>query len=209
MRLALKRLNIQFLLRMMLLYTLMFVVIAAPSSAHGQEPNGGYTWDGTYRRVRVPILVYDSLTPEMFQQHLDTLFYQGYTPISLNDLDRVLLTGERLPPEPVILTFDGGRRDAYDQVFPVLQAHGFTATFFVTTGLVDNADPSVLTWQQIGEMAAAGMHMSRMARRGRICAAAPTIFSSMRCLAARRAWKLTRGSHRTCSPIRAEITMKG
>jgi peptidoglycan/xylan/chitin deacetylase (PgdA/CDA1 family) len=44
-------------------------------------------------------------------------------------------------------------------VFPALQEHEFTATFFIITGRADANDPAYLTWDQIGEMAAAGLSM--------------------------------------------------
>lgn len=131
--------------------------------------------DGTLRRIRVPILMYHyvsplpedadevredlTITPDLFQQHVAYLQREGYTTISLYDLDAALLTGAPLPEKPVILTFDDGYSDHYEYVFPMLQSAGLTATFFVITGPVDVRQPGYLTWEQVAEMAAAGMHM--------------------------------------------------
>lgn len=132
-------------------------------------------WDGTYRRIRVPILMYHyvgdlpddadetrtdlTLSPDLFRAHMDYLFYQGYTPVSLYDLDDALLTGSALPPKPVILTFDDGYVDHYNTVFPVLKQYGFTATFFIIIGTADANDPNHLSWDQIRTMSDAGMDM--------------------------------------------------
>ncbi len=132
-------------------------------------------WDGTYRRIRVPILMYHyvsdlpddadetrtdlTLAPTVFRAHMDYLFYQGYTPVSLYDLDDALLSGTPLPTKPVILTFDDGYADHYSNVLPVLQQYGFTATFFIITGTADAGDPTHLSWEQIKAMADAGMDM--------------------------------------------------
>ncbi|MFQ3567571.1 MAG: polysaccharide deacetylase family protein [Aggregatilineales bacterium] len=141
---------------------------------------GGVEWDGTLRRIRVPILMYHyvseppedademrialSVTPAMFRQHMDFLFFQGYTPISLYHLHEALLTGLPLPPQPVILTFDDGHIDHYTNVFPVLREYGFTATFFIITATADHNHPDHLSWDQIAEMARAGMSMESHTR---------------------------------------------
>jgi peptidoglycan/xylan/chitin deacetylase (PgdA/CDA1 family) len=141
---------------------------------------GGVAWDGTLRRIRVPILMYHyvseppedadeirialSITPSMFRQHMDFLFFQGYTPISLYHLHEALLTGLPLPPKPVILTFDDGHIDHYTNVFPVLREYGFTATFFIITATADHNHPDHLSWDQIAEMARAGMSMESHTR---------------------------------------------
>ena len=129
--------------------------------------------DGTLRRIRVPILMYHyvsplpedaddiridlTVEPDLFRAHLQYLSEAGYSTISLYELHDALLTGSRLPEKPVVLTFDDGYLDHYTQVFPLLQAHGFTATFFIITGLADANHPEHLSWAQIQTMAAAGM----------------------------------------------------
>ncbi len=133
------------------------------------------TWDGTLRRVRVPILMYHyvselpadadkyridlTITPALFRSHLAYLQEQGYSTISLYDLDAALLTGAPLPPKPVVLSFDDGYIDHYVNVFPALQAYGFTGTFFIITALADANRPDYVNWSQIREMADAGMSM--------------------------------------------------
>lgn len=57
----------------------------------------------------------------------------------------------------VLLTVDDGYRDAYDIAYPLLRAHGLTATFFLTTGFLDA--PRAAWWDDIAWMvrgAAAG-----------------------------------------------------
>lgn len=172
------------MLRLTLLF-LLLIVFASPvalaqlaestpepaSAALETEP----VWDGTYRRMAVPILMYHyvselpedaddvrtdlTISPDLFRAHMDALFYQGYTPISLYDLDNALLTGEQLPPKPVVLTFDDGYIDHYTNVFPVLQQYGFTGTFFIITSTADEANPAYVSWAQIAEMSSAGMDM--------------------------------------------------
>lgn len=132
-------------------------------------------FDGTLRRIRVPILMYHyvsdlppnadairiglTVAPSMFRAHLQYLHDSGYTTISLYQLHEALLKGTKLPPKPIILTFDDSYIDHYFTVFPLLKEFSFTATFFVITGTADTHDPAHLSWVQISEMSDAGMSM--------------------------------------------------
>lgn len=100
-----------------------------------------------------------TVSPDLFRDHMQYLREQGYTTISLYQLDNALLYGEALPSKPIILTFDDGYKDHYVTVFPLLQELGFTGTFFIITGRPDEADPNYLTWAQIRQMSQAGMSM--------------------------------------------------
>ncbi len=154
-------------------------LLVTPLVTNSDDPTTGQisvpTWDGTLRRIRVPILMYHyvrpyspnddpikrslSVEPDVFLTHLDYLKKQKYSTISLYDLDRALLDGTDLPGKAIILTFDDGYIDHYVTVFPYLLDRGFIGTFFVITGLADANHQGYLSWSQIQEMAAAGMSM--------------------------------------------------
>lgn len=77
-----------------------------------------------------------TLTADNFRRHLELLEKWGYTPITFAD-HALICAGELLPPKkPIILTFDGGYADVYNQAFPILQEFGMHAVVFVT------ADPA-------------------------------------------------------------------
>ncbi|MCS6962591.1 polysaccharide deacetylase family protein [Thermoflexus sp.] len=129
--------------------------------------------DGQTRTLQVPILMYHyisdppsgadrfrldlSVRPSMFEAHLQYLRQAGYETVSLSDLIFHLTQGHPLPPRPIVLTFDDGYRDAYEEAFPRLQRYGFRGTFFVLTGRADEGDPRYLSWEQIRQMSEAGM----------------------------------------------------
>lgn len=136
---------------------------------------GAPAWDGTLRRIAVPILMYHyvsplpegaddirrelTISPEAFRAHLTYLTEQGYSTISLYDLDLALVQGTELPDKPIILSFDDGHIDHYQYVFPLLQEFNMTGTFFIITALADSQNPLHLNWSQIREMSDAGMSM--------------------------------------------------
>jgi peptidoglycan/xylan/chitin deacetylase (PgdA/CDA1 family) len=98
-----------------------------------------------------------STTPAEFESHLAFLRAEGYTSIDLYHLLDALTWGRPLPSRPIIITFDDGYRDNYDNAFPLLLEYGFTATFFVLTEPIDAGSERYLTWRQVEQMAAAGM----------------------------------------------------
>ena len=138
------------------------------------------TPDGVVRSVRAPILMYHylsappsdadiyrqdlSVTPELFAAHLDRIQAEGYQTVSLYDLLLHLAQGAPLPEKPVIITFDDGYRDNYENAFPLLKERGMTATFFVVTDFMDEERPGYLTWEMAREMHAAGMDIESHGR---------------------------------------------
>jgi peptidoglycan/xylan/chitin deacetylase (PgdA/CDA1 family) len=105
-----------------------------------------------------------SVPPWNLDAQMAWLAANGYTAISLQELLYHLTLGWPLPTQPVVLTFDDGYRDAYENAFPILQKYGFTATFFIITDRVTYGDPNYATWEQIIEMNDAGMHIESHTR---------------------------------------------
>ncbi|HMN28169.1 MAG TPA: polysaccharide deacetylase family protein, partial [Caldilineaceae bacterium] len=138
------------------------------------------TPDGAVRTAQVPILMYHylseppadadiyrrdlSVTPALFAEHLARIKSEGYTTISLYDLVAYLNQGAPLPPKPVILTFDDGYRDNYENAFPLLVAHEMKATFFIVTDFIDAQRPEYLSWEMVRAMYAAGMSIESHGR---------------------------------------------
>lgn len=127
------------------------------------------------RTVRVPIIMYHyistppegadryrvnlSLEPDDFREQMRYLAENGYTAIDLYDLSLAITNKAELPPKPVILTFDDGYLDAYENAYPILEEFGFKATFFIITDYVDGGNPNHMNWAMIEEMSAAGHRM--------------------------------------------------
>jgi peptidoglycan/xylan/chitin deacetylase (PgdA/CDA1 family) len=105
-----------------------------------------------------------SVSPALFAEHLARLTSDGYTTISLYELLLHLTQGAPLPDKPVILTFDDGYRDNYDNAFPLLLEQGMTATFFIVTDFIDEGRPDYITWPMVREMYAAGMSIESHGR---------------------------------------------
>lgn len=127
---------------------------------------------------RLPILMYHHISstpansvgseffvsPTAFRSHMAYLADNKYTPITLDQLSASLNDGVALPDNPIILTFDDGYSDAYDNAFPILQEFGFTGTFFIITDLADQTTDGYMNWDMIAEMADAGMSIQSHSR---------------------------------------------
>lgn len=153
---------------------------AEPTPLPTPTPFAEPTPDGVERTARVPILMYHyistppadadiyrvdlSTQPEQFAAHLDRLLAEGYTTISLHQLLAHLVQGAPLPDKPVVITFDDGYRDNFENAFPLLRARAMTATFFVVTDFIDEERPLYLTWEMAREMLAAGMSIESHGR---------------------------------------------
>ena len=108
-----------------------------------------------------------AVPPEQFAAHMAHLEAEGYTALTVGDYaDRVFESAAALPDRPVVITFDDGFADFYDQAWPIMVRHGHTGTVFVATAYVGGTsawlanlgerDRPMLTWAQIEELAAAG-----------------------------------------------------
>lgn len=99
---------------------------------------------------RVPVLMYhhikigadtsETITPELFEEHLKTIKKNGYTPVSIKDLLNYVDKGDELPDKPVIITFDDGYYSNYEYAFPLLQKYDAKAIFFAVGSSVGSKE---------------------------------------------------------------------
>jgi peptidoglycan/xylan/chitin deacetylase (PgdA/CDA1 family) len=103
-------------------------------------------------------------SPSQFAGEIQYLAANGYHAISLTRLSDALLYGLPLPTRPIALTFDDGRESPWQFAVPVLRRFGFTASFFVCSGFVDETNQTAghlnvqtyLTWNQVADLARTG-----------------------------------------------------
>lgn len=62
---------------------------------------------------------------------------------------------EPIPDKTVVLTFDDAVKSHLTNVAPILQEHGFGATFFVTARWMDDAE-NFLTWEEVARLSEMG-----------------------------------------------------
>ncbi len=92
--------------------------------------------------------------PENFALQMQALDEWGYETIPLSLLVKAINEGAELPLKPVIISFDDGRMDIYENAFPIMQEHGFTGIFYVLSGGL--GDKGLVGVDELQEMAEAG-----------------------------------------------------
>jgi peptidoglycan/xylan/chitin deacetylase (PgdA/CDA1 family) len=97
------------------------------------------------------------LDPTVFDAQLAALEAHGWRTITSGQLARAVTANDELPARTFVITVDDGRDDGFTQALPILQKHGFVATFFVITGRVNRR--RYLTWTELSDMQAAGMEI--------------------------------------------------
>ena len=105
-----------------------------------------------------------SVPPETFRAQMQYLADNGYTTIDLYDLSRAIVDKQDLPEKPIILTFDDGYLDNYENAYPILEEVGFKGTFFIPTEFIDFGREGYMNWAQIEEMSAKGHRMEPHSR---------------------------------------------
>jgi peptidoglycan/xylan/chitin deacetylase (PgdA/CDA1 family) len=90
-----------------------------------------------------------------FERQMDRLRASGRLGVSMDQIHTTLGSGAGIPPHWVGLTFDDGNASDYHHALPVLDKHGFKATFFVCGERIDGELPA----QHVRALHAAGMHV--------------------------------------------------
>jgi peptidoglycan/xylan/chitin deacetylase (PgdA/CDA1 family) len=99
-----------------------------------------------------------TVSPDLFERTIQQLAERQVATVTMADLFEHFAGGAELPKRSVILTFDDGYDDSFDHAFRLLKKHRMVGTFFVTTDFVGR--PGYLSWDQIVEMAKAGMEIA-------------------------------------------------
>jgi peptidoglycan/xylan/chitin deacetylase (PgdA/CDA1 family) len=101
-----------------------------------------------------------SVSPRGFRAQMDVLADRGFQAFDIVDAASRLLADPPAARGIVGLSFDDGYADVVEHALPALQHHGFRATVFVATGLIDRTakpdwyerPPPLLRWHEIAEL---------------------------------------------------------
>jgi peptidoglycan/xylan/chitin deacetylase (PgdA/CDA1 family) len=92
--------------------------------------------------------------PNVFEAQVRWLASHGYAGVTLDDVERAWYSGGKLPPKPIVLSFDDGYLGQYTHALPDLRRLGWP-------GVLDlKAEGSDLSDREVGKMIAAGWELA-------------------------------------------------
>jgi peptidoglycan/xylan/chitin deacetylase (PgdA/CDA1 family) len=97
--------------------------------------------------------------PADFARQMRWLKQHAYRTVTQRELFDALFKGRRLGPKPILITFDDGYRDLYDNASPVLSRLGMRATAYVISSRTKNGYPLFLTWRLLRQLEARGIEI--------------------------------------------------
>ena len=112
-----------------------------------------------YHRIEETGPAITRTSPANFQAHLELIERLGLPVIPLPELLANICSknSAEMPESAVAITFDDAHRSVYELVWPALKARGWPFTVFVNTAAVDGGYASVMEWQQLRQLANAGV----------------------------------------------------
>jgi peptidoglycan/xylan/chitin deacetylase (PgdA/CDA1 family) len=96
----------------------------------------------TYHRIGSPLKgkKYEALTvlPERFRAQLKLMQLMNFTHSSLDDVAEKLKNKKKFPRKQIVLSFDDGFDELYEQVFPLLTQNHIPAIIYLVTDRTEN-----------------------------------------------------------------------
>lgn len=119
------------------------------------------------KNIKIPILMYHSINDNdpnnnmvlpinMFKEQMLWLNNNDFNSLTLDEAV-IALENDSVPENPVVITFDDGYIDNYENAFPILKENNIKATFFVITDFID--DGYYMSSDMLKEMQNTGMEI--------------------------------------------------
>ena len=99
-----------------------------------------------------------SITPQLFEQHMQRLRDGGIEVISMQDFLAWRRNEKSIPKRSAIITIDDGYVSVFDMARPILKKFGYPWTYFVYTRYIGTGGKSV-TWEQLATLRDEGVEI--------------------------------------------------
>lgn len=119
-----------------------------------------------FRRQYYP----QTITAQRLIAHFNWLKSNGYQPVSWQQIKDARAGRGKLPPKPVLLTFDDGYISFYKTIYPILKAYKYPAVYALVTSWMETPEngyvpygkkqlsrKAFITWEQAREMQKSGL----------------------------------------------------
>jgi peptidoglycan/xylan/chitin deacetylase (PgdA/CDA1 family) len=78
-----------------------------------------------------------AVSMDQFRRQMQWLYDEGYQTVSIADMVEAIHLGKLLPLKSIILTFDDGFMDVYENAFPILTELDYTGTIYLIEGVIN------------------------------------------------------------------------
>ena len=100
-----------------------------------------------------------SVSPAILEKHLSYLEQHGFSVWALGRILKAIAEAQPLPKNTIAISFDDANLSVYTEAFPRFQQRGWPFTLFVSTEAIDKGYKNYLNWDQIRELAEAGIEI--------------------------------------------------
>lgn len=125
--------------------------------------------------VKIPILLYHDFTtvvpendpdnfnyintPQSFEEDIKVLVENGYTFISMEELNEAYNGKIELPNKPILINMDDGYYSNYEYIYPILNKYNIKASIFIVTDKIGKEinGKRYLGWKECLEMQNSGI----------------------------------------------------
>ena len=139
------------------LLLLLSILLAMPAWAYAREAAADASDGQRFLAVSLNEVSGDPPDHQHLAAFFDWLAGDGWTAITLDDIERARRDEKPLPDKAILLTFDNGYRDLYLRVFPLARKHGMPVVASLADDRLDASDEQFVTWEQAREMQASGL----------------------------------------------------
>ena len=125
--------------------------------------------------IKIPVLLYHNFvltvpesdpdnfnyinTPQSFEENIKTILENGYTIMSIKELNDANSEKTNLPTKPIIITFDDGYYSNYEYIYPILKKYNVKASILIVTDKIGKEIDGIkyLGWNECLEMQNSGL----------------------------------------------------
>ncbi|MDP2947295.1 MAG: polysaccharide deacetylase family protein [Nanoarchaeota archaeon] len=97
-----------------------------------------------------------SIDDKFLEKQINYLLKNGYRFLNFEMINEILNNGKTLPQKSVIVYFDDGFKDNYQNVYPIFKKYNLPFVIFVSTDLIDQKQLSLNVKGKLGELSKTG-----------------------------------------------------
>jgi len=136
--------------------TLFAMGLSFPSRALGANADEDHVVIFVYHHVSESTPASTSVSPDVFESHLDYLEKNEYTVLPLTEIVSALRENRSLPQRSVALTFDDGYESILSAAMPRIAKRNWPFTIFVSTDSIEQGYSGFMGWSDLRQIEANG-----------------------------------------------------